>query len=167
METPSGADKQSNPCPREHKHRNYGDCSVAVGVNLCFFFSFFFPLLGWTDSGTDGLVCCVTVCLFFFYFPLPPARPSTAKITSRHLCFTEPSDLAADYLYFLSRCELASVIVSQVSAKRRRPHLRTGDASDVKSRAPSLFIQPQNHIAAVALPDHNKIKGEDALFSRK
>lgn len=153
MKTPSSADKQSNPCSGEHKHRNYGNCSVAVGVNLRFF-----SLLGWTDSGTDGLVCCVR----FFLFP-PAARPSTAKITSRHLCFTKPSDLAADYLYFLSRCELASVIVSQVSAKRRRPICEQG--MQVMSRAgPSLFIQPQKHIAAVALQDHKKIKEKMLYF---
>lgn len=105
-------------------------------------FLFFFPLLGWTDSGTDGLVCCVTV--FFLLFP-PAARPPTAKITSRHLCFTEPSDLAADYLYFLSRCELASVIVSQVSAKRRRPICEQG--MQVMSRAGpvSFYPAPKSH----------------------
>lgn len=120
------------------------------------------PLLGWTDSGTDGLVCCVTV--FFFLSPARLPAQGQNYLTSSVFYQSVGSGSRLSVLPVPLRTGLGNCFPGICQAKT--PHLRTGDASDVKSR-PVSFYPAQKHIAAVALQDHKKIKGKDALFSRK
>lgn len=99
---------------------------------------FFFFLLCWTDSGTDGLVCCVTV----LFFP----RPLPNYLASSVFYQTVGSGSRLSVLPVLLWTGLGNCFSGSCQVKK--PHLWTRDANDVKGRLFS-FIPPQKHISAL------------------